>query len=82
MNNITFLYVNAIITWLVIIFLIFKPVIYRLQFRIERTFWEKKPYGISIMLWNRSNGCRSGIEIFHFYWKNPKNISDSFKKMK
>ena len=53
---------------------------------IEKTFWEKKPYGINITKWiYHRNGWKayygnSGKVIFHFRWRSPDKISDEMSK--
>lgn len=55
---------------------------------IKKTFWEKKPYEISITKWvyHRNNweaycgNGNSGKVIFHFRWRNPDKMSDELSK--
>lgn len=73
-----FLIINAIITWAVIIFLVIKPLLARLEVEVRRTTWERKPYGITIYLWNAPKGYQrqNGRGVFGFNWRNPENIPD------
>lgn len=53
---------------------------------IDKTFWEKKPYGIYFTKWdyhiNGWKACRgnSGKVIFRFQWRDPENLSDEMSK--
>lgn len=74
----TLIIINTVLVWLVIIFLVIKPYLQRFTIEIDRTFWEKKPYGFHITKWDYKKGTlpNNGKGVFHFNWKNPNNITD------
>jgi hypothetical protein len=76
--------INLILIWIILIFLVLKPYLRHFEIKIERTFWGKKPYGISITKWDYPIGSypNHGIGIFDFNWRNPKKISDDVNKKK
>jgi hypothetical protein len=53
----------------------------RLSTEIDRTYWEKKPYGFHITKWKHPRGIipNSGTWIFSFNWKNPNKIEDKIE---
>lgn len=77
-------YLNSILIILIFLILILKPFISRLSISIDKTFWEKKPYAIRLMLWvyPRYNCPNSGKTIISFKWRNPDKIIDDMKKAK
>lgn len=78
----TIVIINTISIWLIIIFMIIKPYLQKFTIQINRTFWEKKPYGFHITKWKYKRDIipNSGRGIFHFNWRNPDNISDDMGK--
>ena len=59
-----------------IMYLIVKPLFSRIEIKIDRTFWEKKPYGFTITKWDYPVGVvpNSGKGIFNFNWRfKPKD---------
>ena len=78
----TLIIINTVLVWLIIIFMIIKPYLQRFTIEIDRTFWEKKPYGFHITKWQyKRDICpNNGKGVFHFNWRNPDNIPDDIKK--
>lgn len=77
-----FIIINSILIWVIIIFMITKPYIEKFTITIDRTFWEKKPYGFHITKWRyrKDTYPNNGECVFHFNWRNPDNISDDINK--
>ena len=77
--------INSTLLFIIFFYWFYRVVISRLEISIERTFWEKKPYGLSIMLWDYPR-CHEwsnyGKSIFGFNWRNPEKIPDDIKKCK
>ena len=65
-----------------LLFLIIKPYWNRLSVDVDRTSWEKKPYGFHVMLWEQNKGIvpNSGKSIFSFNWRSSENIKDEISK--
>lgn len=81
--NYNILTITNTVTIIVIVgFKIISP--YLRKIKIERTFWEKKPYGIYIMKFEYDVDIipNEGRSIFHFTWRNPDKISDDINKVK
>jgi hypothetical protein len=80
----TLIIINTVLVWLIIIFMIIKPYLKRFTIEIDRTFWEKKPYGFHLTKWRYKKGVlpNSGKVFFNFHWRNPDNITDDIKKAK
>ena len=78
----TLIIINTVLVWLIIIFMIIKPYLQRFTIEIDRTFWEKKPYGFHITKWQYKRGVfpNNGKGVLHFNWRNPDNILDDIKK--
>lgn len=77
--------INSFLLFIVFFITVSMPLIRRLEFSIDRTFWEKKPYGFHITLWVypvKSTSSNSGRSIFTFRWRNPDKIPDDIKKCK
>lgn len=80
-----FLYFSAVSMWVIIGFILLKPIFFRLSFHLERTTWEKKIYGLTCMWWNKPkyfDGCRCGKSLFVLIFRNPEKMSDDIKKSK
>lgn len=78
----TWFIINTVTVWLVVIYLIIKPQLDRLEIQVERTFWEKKPYGITLMRWRykKGSGANYGEGLFTLCWRNLDKMSDDIKK--
>jgi len=65
---------------LAITIILLRPLASRIELRIERTFWEKKPHGLRATLWEqpRWSGSNSGAGR-RFNWINPDRLSDSIE---
>jgi hypothetical protein len=73
---------NTVLVWLILIFMIIKPYLQKFTIEINRTLWEKKPYGFHITKWEYKKGTspNNGARLFNFNWRNPDKISDDIKK--
>ena len=76
--------INTVLVWLILIILVIKPYLQKFTITIDRTFWEKKPYGFHITKWQYAKGTapNNGRGVFHFRWRNPKNLTDDIAKAK
>lgn len=77
--------INTVLIIIVFFYVIIKPLIERITFEINRTFWEKKPYGFHFTLWDypvKEDGSNSGTSFFGFNWRDPDKIHDDIKKSK
>ena len=70
---------NTISIWILIIFMSIRPLWKRLEFTIEKTFFEEIPYGVNITLFKKPKReyPNSGKSIFYFCWRNEDKIKDS-----
>lgn len=76
--------INTVLVWLILIFLVVKPYLQKLTITIDRTFWEKKPYGFHVTKWKYPKGItpNNGRGVIHFRWRNPNNMTDDIAKAK
>ena len=76
--------INSIGIFGLITFLIGKHLSRKYSLEIERTTWEKKPYGFHITKWKYDVGAtpNSGVGVFHFHWRNGYKLTDDIKKSK
>ena len=76
--------INTVLVYFILIFFVTKQNLQKLTITIDRTFWEKKPYGFHITKWQYAKEItpNNGIVVFHFRWRNPNNITDDIAKAK
>ena len=76
--------INTILIWVILMLLLVKPYLEKFTITIDRTFWEKKPYGFHITKWKYSKGVtpNSGVNILSFNWRNPDNMKDDFRNVR
>jgi hypothetical protein len=79
----TFIYINFIANIFIILFLLYKFLLYRITFEWERTFWAKYKTGIRIWWWSSSRVTARGLYIpIASKNKLEKKDNDYFKKHK
>ena len=80
----TLIIINTLSIWVIIIFMVIKPYLQRFTISINRTFWEKKPYGFYITKWKYKRGIspNSGSSVFWLNWRNYEKMTDDIKKRK
>jgi hypothetical protein len=78
----TLIIINTIFLGLIVIYIAWKEFFSKITIKINRTFWEKKPYGITIIKWDypiKESESNSG-KGFPINWRNPDKIKDDIKK--
>ena len=73
--------INSIAIAVIAVYLL-RRFISRLELRIERTFWEKKPHGVQVMTWERPRWRQAGSNSGSgqtFNWINPDRLGDSIE---
>ena len=71
MDNLTIF--NTISIWILIGFLLVRPLVRRMKITIERTFDDESPCGVALWLWRYpvgTSGYNEGKAICSFYWKD------------
>ena len=73
---------NTIFNLIVLYGLLRQDVLSRFEFKVRRTFWQKKPYGFSLLLWDRprKQAPNSGRIFVGFNWLNPDWLNDSLEE--
>lgn len=76
--------INMIILHLIVFYLVFLPFLQRFSIKIEKSFWENKPVGISIWFWVRPIKSRAnkGKRIFVFIWRNAEKIDKKYSALR
>jgi hypothetical protein len=65
--------INFILNLAIIVFLLYKHLLYRFRIGFNTTFWKKRPIGIYFMWYNKEKTYGKGF--FHFNWI-PYNVSE------
>lgn len=71
--------INFIFTTSIILYLSYQKVFHRIKVSVNRTFWEKKPFGITVWWYNSSHTYGQGKT---FNWKDEDKIKDDINNKK